>query len=471
MPDHKTVPATARAGRLRTVRARTTLVATAAVALILIAAVIALSYTVDRTLTNNVQAQGETAVNAVIDQLEAGATPAQALETTAANRTSETGTQTYVAILDANGDPATGAVLDLPGAQTQGVSLGPSDSTGTVEIVSVGSNHAITQRSIDVDDRTLIVVALSPLGEVVDSVNIIVSAARVGVPLLILAVALITWHATGRTLRPIETIRTEVEALTTTTLDQRLPEPATGDEVARLAATMNGLLDRLETASARQQEFVSDASHELRSPVASIRAELEVSLAHPQDKAWPDTATDVLTEIARLEQLIDDLLLLARSDEGTQPPAAPVDMTRIVEQIAASVDKTRGVKVETHIDGQLHVPGSPQGLTSVIRNLVDNAVRHARTTVTITATSGENTVAITVDDDGPGIPTTDRQRVFQRFTRLDHPRSRNDGGVGLGLAVVDRVVRQHHGTTAVSEAPSGGARFEVLLPTGGRTHG
>jgi signal transduction histidine kinase len=462
MPDHEPGQAATRTNRWGSVQVRTTFVATAAVALILALAVAALSSAVEHALTDNVRVQGATAVNAVVNRLEAGETPAEVLETTNA---SEAGTQTYVAILDTNGDPVTGAVLELPGAREDGVSLRFEVGTGDVEVVSIGSNHAITQRSIDVEGRTLLVVAVSPLGEVVDSVDAIIRAALVGVPLLIGAVAFITWRATKKMLRPIETIRTEVEALSTTTLDRRLPEPTTGDEVARLAATMNGLLDRLEMAALRQREFVSDASHELRSPVASIRAELEVSLAHPQDKAWPETAKDVLTETARLEQLIDDLLLLARTDEGTQPPTTPVDITSIVIEVAATAGRTHGVTIGTRIDDKLHVRGSPQGLTSVIRNLIDNAARHAATTVTITATRRAGRVAITVDDDGPGIPPADRERVFQRFARLDNPRSRNNGGVGLGLAVVDRVVHQHHGTTTVNEAPSGGARFEVLLPS------
>nr|WP_246221482.1 ATP-binding protein [Phytoactinopolyspora mesophila] len=278
---------------------------------------------------------------------------------------------------------------------------------------------------------------------------------------MVLLVGVVTWTATGRTLHPIERIRTEVEELSSQTLDRRVPVPSSGDEVARLAETMNGMLARLDAASVRQQEFISDASHELRSPVASIRFELEVALAHPAAKDWQDSAATVLRETGRIERIVDDLLLLARLDEGAAPAATSVDISSLARDATAHI---HAVGIEVHIADGLLVTGQDSELASVLRNLVDNAARHATSLLAVTATAHDGTVVITVDDDGPGIPLIDRERVFQRFTRLEQSRSRKSGGVGLGLSVVDRVVRRHNGSVVASGSPLGGARFEVTLP-------
>lgn len=266
---------------------------------------------------------------------------------------------------------------------------------------------------------------------------------------------------TGRALRPIERIRTEVEELSAHGLHRRVPVPPSGDEVARLAATMNRMLARLQTASIRQQEFVADASHELRNPLASIRNTLEVSVAHPTATDWPDVATSVLCETGRIQHIVDDLLLLARLDEATPPPHQPVDLGLLAH---TEVGRITGVTIHAHIADGLLVAGRPDELASVLRNLLDNAARHARTTVAVTAAAHNHTVVITIDDDGPGIPPDERPRIFQRFTRLDHSRTRTNGGVGLGLAIVDRITRRHGGTVTIDDSPSSGARFTVTLP-------
>ncbi|MGH9243280.1 MAG: sensor histidine kinase [Acidimicrobiales bacterium] len=262
-------------------------------------------------------------------------------------------------------------------------------------------------------------------------------------------------------MRPIERIRREVDDLSSHTLDRRVPVPDTGDEVARLAETMNRMLARLERASAPQREFVSGASHELRSPVASIRAELEVALAHPAASSWRDVATGVLSETGRIERIVEDLLRLAKLDEGAARATETVDVGRIAREVAA---RMVDVAVEVDVSDGLYVTGREEELASVVRNLLDNAARHAISTVAVAVAAHDATVIITVDDDGPGIPPADRQSVFQRFTRLEHARSRADGGVGLGLAVVDRVVRDHGGPVAVADSPAGGARFKIVLP-------
>lgn len=449
---------------LGSVRARTTLMATGAVALVLVVAIAALAFTVERTLTSQLQAKGATLVAGVIERLDAGIAPREALDG-ALQSTTSSGTAgavpTYVAILDREGHPVFGSgfftmpgMVEGEGVSTSGLPWAPSVRVGSPDLV-------VAQRSIEVDGELLLVVAASPLAEVVRSVEAVIRTSVIGVPLLIMLVGAVTWTAVGRTLQPIERIRTQVEQLSSQTLDRRVPVPATNDEVARLADTMNSMLARLEAASARQREFVSDASHELRSPVASIRAELEVALAHPTDRSLENVARGVLDETGRIERIVDDLLLLARLDEGAARAAEVVDIGQLARRAAA---RLAGVAVDVQAGDGLLVTGSERELASVVRNLLDNAARHAASSITISVAARDDTVVITVDDDGPGIPPADRQRVLQRFTRLEHARSRSDGGVGLGLALVDRIVRHHKGSITVMDSPSAGARVQVALP-------
>ena len=454
-----------RLGVLRSVRARTTLLATAAVAVVLVVGVAGLAFAVERTLTSQLQAKGAALVSAVVDRLEAGTAPPQALESAVrSTRASGTASEvpTYVAILNREGHPVFGTgFFTMPG-MTEGEGVTTTGLPWAVPSVRVGSpDLVVAQRSIEVGGELLLVVAASPLAEVVRSVEAVIRTSMIGVPLLIMLVGAVTWSAMGRTLEPIERIRTQVEQLSSQTLDRRVPVPGTNDEVARLAETMNSMLARLEAASARQREFVSDASHELRSPVASIRAELEVALAHPTDRSLQDVATGVLDEISRIERLVTDLLLLARLDEDAAPAAEVVDIGRLVRRAAVRV---ADVAVDVQVSDGLLVTGSEGELASVVRNLLDNAARHAVSSITVCVTARDDTVVITVDDDGPGIPPADRQRVLQRFTRLEHARSRSDGGVGLGLAVVDRIVRHHKGSIEVMDSPAAGARVQVALP-------
>jgi signal transduction histidine kinase len=458
--------AVARRDVLRSVRARTTLVATAAVAVVLVVAVAGLASAVERTLTSRLQAKGAALVEAVIDRLRAGTTPPEALAG-ALRSTVPSGSAgdvpTYVAVLDREGHPVVGSgFFSMPGMMEDGEGVTTTGPPWGPPSVQVGSSDlTVAQRSVEVDGELLLVVAASPLVEVVRSVEAIIRISVVGVPLLVVLVGAVTWTAMGRTLRPIEQIRAQVEHLSAHTLDQRVPVPATDDEVARLADTMNSMLARLEAASMRQREFVSDASHELRSPVASIRTELEVALAHPTASSLEDVATGVLGETSRIERLVDDLLLLARIDEDAAPAAETVDVGRLIRQAAA---RLVNVAIDVHVADGVLVTGSEGELASVVRNLLDNAARHAVSSVVVAATTRDDTVVITVDDDGPGIPPADRKRIFERFARLERARSRADGGVGLGLAIVDRVVRHHNGSVEVADSPAAGASFRVMLP-------
>lgn len=318
------------------------------------------------------------------------------------------------------------------------------------------------QRRVRTAQGTITLVAERSLDEVDRSVESVTKVLVVGVPLLIALVAALTWWLAGRALRPVEAIRAEAAAITGSTIHRRLPEPTTGDEVGRLARTMNSMLDRLEDASLRQRRFVSDASHELRSPVASIRAQLEVALRR-NDADWPSVAAKVLAEDERLDRAVTELLELARAEEGAGPEHVDVDLDEVV------LDEARHsyrVPVDTRRVSAGRVRGSPALLGRVVRNLLDNGARHARSQVLVGLHMNAAEVTLVVDDDGPGIPPDERARVFERFTRLDEGRARDAGGVGLGLPMVRAIVERHAGTVTVDHAPIGGARLVVRLPAG-----
>ncbi|HEY3674207.1 MAG TPA: HAMP domain-containing sensor histidine kinase [Acidimicrobiia bacterium] len=284
-------------------------------------------------------------------------------------------------------------------------------------------------------------------------------------PALLTLMGVLTWVVTGRALRPVEAMRREVEVIGGEDLHRRVPEPVTEDEIGRLARTMNAMLTRLEDATDRQRRFVADASHELRSPLTGIRAQLEVDLEHPELADWQATERDVLADAIRMQRLVDDLLVIAVADASALDAAhrAPVDLDEIVLAEARRLDTNTALTVDTRAVSGAQVDGNADQLLRVVRNLLDNAGRHARSQVELSLTESNTDVTLRVVDDGPGIPDADRERVFERFARVDDARGRDDdGGAGLGLAIVHDVVVAHGGSVAVENTP--GAAFTVVLP-------
>lgn len=303
-------------------------------------------------------------------------------------------------------------------------------------------------------------VVFPSLAQVRASVQGFGSVVAVAVPVLVALLAVLMWIIVGRVLRPVEDIRARVAEIGAGGLDRRVPEPGTDDEVGRLAATMNSMLDRLERSARRQQQFVSDASHELRSPLASIRTQLEVALAHPESVAWAEVAAGVLEDSLRMERMADDLLVLATADESAiRRGTGQVDIDEVV---ASEADRHGSIEVAASVGGT--IAGDEMALHRVVRNLLDNAVRHAASRVVVGVERVGDSVILTVDDDGSGIPEPHRAEVFERFTRLEEGRSRDVGGSGLGLAVVRGIVTAYGGTVTIDDAPIGGARFVVVLP-------
>ncbi len=288
----------------------------------------------------------------------------------------------------------------------------------------------------------------------------------VSVPIVVIVVALTTWVAVGRSLAPVDRMRRQVDVMSASDLSQRIDEPPTGDEIGRLAHTMNGMLARLEESQAAQRRFISDASHELKSPLASMRQYAEVARAHPDRISPAELSAVVLDEGARLERLVQGMLVLTRADEGAL--ALSMGEVDLDDLLLAEAGRLRGigrVTVDAHEVSAVRVRGDLGLLRQVTRNLADNAVRHARTRVVFATTETASGAEFTVEDDGTGIPVDEREHVFERFVRLDEARARDAGGSGLGLAIVREIVRAHGGDVRVDAGAFGGARFTVTLPS------
>ena len=280
-------------------------------------------------------------------------------------------------------------------------------------------------------------------------------------PVLLVVLGLIAWRVIGATLRPVESLRAGAERISGSGRDERLPEPGTDDEIGALARTLNSMLDRLASSRERQRGFLADVAHELRSPLASMRTQLEVAQRLGEGGELVD---GLHADTVRMASLVEDLLVLARLDADTAPrsPSGPVGVDEVV---AAAVGRHTGGRVVVRAAGEggLRVEGDHDELVRVLTTLLDNAVRHAESRVEVGAKRRGGRVALLVDDDGPGVPEEDRERVLQRFARLDEARDRDAGGSGLGLAIVRELVERRGGRVLLADSPLGGLRVEVLL--------
>lgn len=439
--------------RRRSLRFRLTVVAAAVLAAALALSASVLLSVLDRTLIDTVDDSLRQQAQTVRVHADAG--------TLTSPITTHDGT--IVQVIDATGritHVTYGAdrLVPLLDARARGRALGSGDATyldgrpyalpGPLRVVVLSA------------DRGQTVVAARPVGEVRVSIGTAGRVLLVGTPVLIVLLAAASWVVIGRTLRPITALRRGAADITHTARSRRLPVPESRDEVHSLAVTLNDMLARLEEAEQRQRALVSDAAHELRSPLASIRLQLEVALGHPEGQDWRETAEGVLEDAMRLSRLAEDLLALARLDERGGVPARrePVHLDEVVRQTLDRYGEARLAACEPVV-----VLGDALDLSRVLTNLMDNAVRHTTSKVEVALTADGT---LTVTDDGPGIPEQDRERVFNRFTRLDAGRSRDEGGAGLGLAIVRETVRAHGGLVRLEDA-SPGLRAVVRLPVAG----
>jgi len=273
---------------------------------------------------------------------------------------------------------------------------------------------------------------------------------------------LMVWLVVGRSLRPVEQMRQSVDDLDDRDLRSRVPVPGTQDELDRLARTLNNLLERLEDSVEREHRFVADASHDLRTPLAAVRALLETESSDPALAVL--TRADALARLDQLQAVVDQLLTLANADAAAAPPTTAVDLDELVLGQARALARSTHLRVDTSRVSGGQVAGRDTDLIRVIENLASNAVRYAATTISFAVHQFGDTVVLLVDDDGPGIDPADRDRVFERFQTFDDARTHTVSGSGLGLAIVTSIVEAHGGTVSVVDGPGGGACFEVRFP-------
>lgn len=431
-------------------RFRATVWTAAAIALLVLASALAINWAVTRTVRDSFD-------NVLLDQAEdralllaGGADPGTLVTVT--------GEEVVVAVVGSDG-----AVLASSGTPEPEVLAALPPGISDVEVITdeddddergaESSPHSESLRAAVVEnlDGSSVVVG-NEREEIRRALGEVRWILAIGGPVIALLAALIVRWLSGRALRPVFGMRDDLDGVVHH--GGRVTEPGTNDEIDALAVTMNGVLDELERQSEARRKFVADASHELKSPVANARVLIETEGSQAQ----------TLGELDRLQAIVDDLLYLARTDETVAAAPAVIDLDDVVFDEAERATTHTDRLVDASGVQPAQVLADRNEISRAVRNLLDNAIRHAAAKVTISIEPGDGTCAVVVDDDGPGVPAGDRHRVFERFARLDSDRARSDGGTGLGLSIVASIAHRNEGAVRVLEAPSGGARFELVLP-------
>ena len=362
---------------------------------------------------------------------------------------------------------ATDSLLGGTGFDLPEQDAGQVDVSGVPRLPLVGTGpYRVAAQGVDTPSGPMTVFVAVSIAHLDHTMAVAARIGAIGVAVLVVVLATVTWLAIGRSLAPVEGIRARAEAITGQNLDRRVPVPDQLDEIGRLARTVNQMLGRLERSAARQRRFVADAAHELRSPIASLRVQLETAR---DTERTAGREGDMLCETTRMEGLVDQLVVLARADADTSwLRLETVDLDDLIDSAVTSLAPRDGLVIDTSAVEPVQLCGDARLLEQVVRNLVHNALGHARGTVRVsTSAAGDDLAVLVVDDDGPGVPEDRRDDIFERFVRLDVSRDRDHGGVGLGLAIVAEIVRAHGGRVHVGDSPSGGARFVVELPIAG----
>lgn len=430
----------------RSLRLRVTAAATAVLALGLVVGTVVLATVFEHRRVSSVDATVRSEVNTISQIVASGDLPSPL--------PSPAGATTLAQVVD-----AAGTVLAATDSASRVLGIIPVDELAqhhgrpfTTSSSTIGSTSLrVLSASVSIHGVPVTIVAAAPLGDVTSTLNALRNVLLVVVPLILLAAAAATWLAVSAALQPVDRLRAAADAVdvSSTAEAPKLDLPAGGEELRRLGDTLNDLLGRVHAANETQRRFIADAAHELRSPIASLRTQLEVALAVPNSADdWPRVVADALADVERLGKLAEDLLLLARLDSGAPRRHGAVDVGALVGNPSADCV----------------VDGDEIALQRLIDNLLANARRHARSAVEASATRVGGDVVVTVDDDGPGIPAGDRDRVFQPWVRLDAGRGRDEGGAGLGLAIVRSIARAHGGDARLETSPLGGLRAVVRLP-------
>lgn len=458
---------TRRGALLTSVRARTTALAALIVGLTLTAGAVGLLATLEHSLVSSRDALSRARAVDLADQAQHGSLPRRLIDV---------------------GEDFVGQVVDADGtvvsASSGLIGAGPISSLrGATSTPSLRTLHGVPDDAEQENYRVWVLrtdTASGPVtvfvGVSLESVNEAVSSLRrallVGVPVMLALFVLGTRILVGRALKPVEDIRAEVAAISGTVADRRVAASGATDEIGRLATTMNDMLDRLEAARLRQQEFVADASHELQSPLAAFRVQLEVATAHPEDVEWQILTRALLDDSDRMERLVRDLLFLAQDDSSNYlPTTEALDLDEIVLDEVSRLRQRVSVSFDTSQVSAAPVQGSRDDLARLVRNLVENAAAHARTRVTVHVSATASYARLIVCDDGAGIAEDQLDRVFDRFVRIEGARTRGSdgqaGGTGLGLSIARVIAERHHGSVRVDTASDVdvGACLVVELPS------
>jgi signal transduction histidine kinase len=322
----------------------------------------------------------------------------------------------------------------------------------------------VSARGVEVDKQSYVVLVVAPLEVQTDTLRTVGLLLLAAAPLLVALVAVAVWVLVGQSLRTVERIRRQVAEIDGRRLHERVEVPPTGDEIAALASTMNQMLDKLEHSDTTHRAFFSDASHELRSPLSTLVTTAEVASLDQSGKTWLDMQQTVLSESTRMHSLVEDLLTLAKVDaHQLQLDVQDVDLEDVLDSEIKRLRTVSGLQVGAELQ-PVRVRGDERRLAQVFRNLLENAARHAKSTIIVGMARRHGEVVVSVDNDGEIISPEDRDRVFERFARLDASRSADGGGSGLGLAISREIMGAHGGTVIATESDDW-CRFEVILPT------
>jgi signal transduction histidine kinase len=342
--------------------------------------------------------------------------------------------------------------------------LGDGLRIGMPEQSSPFGRIRFSAETVDGPDARYTVLVGEGSATIASTVWTVVIALAIAAPVVIAVSAAATYVLVRRSMRSVDDIRSRVADITTSDLAERIPVPGSRDEIAALAVTMNEMLARIEAGHDAQRRFVGDASHELRSPLTTIISAVEVAVTHPEVLTGELATTTLMPEALRMKTLIDDLLLLARADErGLDMAREDVDLDDLAGAELARLRREFDLEVSADVQ-PARVTGDPAALSRVLRNLLDNAARHAVSQVSLCVRQVDDAVLLEVGDDGPGIAPADRHRVFDRFVRLDQDRSRSGGGTGLGLAIVREIVAAHGGRVTIGDGIGSGTTVSVQLP-------
>ena len=453
------VPSRARGRHVGTLRFRITALATAVVAVILVLAGVALVGAQRRQLTANLESVLRQRAHDVTAGLRGGHAAQDLSSGDGQDRFAQVTTPSGRVLASSRNLEGRPPVVGTPSGR-----VATFRTVGGLRIDN--SEYRVLSTRVLTPDGVVVLHMGANLDDIIDSTHVLIRSLTIAIPAVVLLLAVLVWWLVGRTLRPVESIRAEVARMDGDDLHRRVSEPPGDDEIARLARTMNAMMDRVEEATLRNQRFVADASHELRSPLTRIRSELEVDAAHPETADLAVTQRSILDETIGLQRLVDELLHLARSDAGAGVRRSEsLDLDDIVLRQGRRLRAEGRVVVDLTEVSAAQVVGDADQLGRVVRNLADNANRHAASRVTFTLVERAERAILTVTDDGTGIPPVQRNRVFERFTRLDGARNSAEGGTGLGLAITRDIVEAHGGTVVIDPEHLRGTRFVVTLPT------